>query len=62
MEKDRSRAVTVDLVRRANRAAIEGKRYAPHIEAAAAKLPRLTVEEINRAWSRVNGRSEESPL
>lgn len=45
------RSVTVDLVRRANRAIIEGKVYAPHIEAAA-RLPRLSAEEINKAWAK----------
>lgn len=48
--------VTVDLVRRANRAMIEGKVYAPHIEAAAARLPRLSAEEINQAWAKINER------
>ncbi len=50
------RSVTVDLVRRANRAIIEGKVYAPHIEAAVSRLPRLSADEINKAWAKVNDR------
>ena len=48
------RHVTVELVKRVNRALIEGKRYAPHIEEATARLPRLTPEEINEAWVKAN--------
>ena len=50
------RYVTVDLIRRANQATIEGKKYAPHIEDAASKLPRLTAKDINRVWAESNGR------
>ena len=48
---------TIDLVRQANRALIEGKKFAPHIEEAASKLPRLTPEEINAAWKKANGKA-----
>ncbi len=52
------RHVTVELVKRVNRALIEGKRYASHIEEATARLPRLTPEEINAAWAKANGSAE----
>lgn len=52
------RYVTVDLIRRANQATIEGRKYAPHIEAAASRLPRLTAKEINSAWAESNGRKQ----
>lgn len=55
--RPQQRVITVALVRRANRAAIEGKRYATHIEEAASRLPRLTAKEINRAWARTNGKT-----
>ncbi len=48
---------TINLVRQANRALIEGKKFAPHIEEAASKLPRLTPEEINAAWKKANGKA-----
>lgn len=54
MKKIEKRYVTVELIRRANRALMEGKKFAPHIEAAAARLPRLTAKEINAAWEKVN--------
>lgn len=53
-----SREITVDLVQRVNRACIEGKKYAPHIEAKVARLPQLTPEEINATWAKVNGKAE----
>lgn len=52
------RMITREMVREANRAAIEGRRYAPHIEEAASRLPKFTAEEINQAWKRANGRQE----
>lgn len=53
------RVVTIQLVRDANRAAISGKEYARHIREVTERLPRLTVEEINSAWAKANGRSEQ---
>lgn len=51
----RKRTVVTDsLVRAANKAAIEGKDYAPHIKAVVERLPRLTAEDINSVWARVN--------
>lgn len=47
--------VTMDLIRRVNQAAIDGKRYPKEIMEAAARRPRLTAEEINRVWAKVNG-------
>ena len=48
--------VTKDLNLRANKNIIEGKRYPREIEEAAARRPRLTPEEINRAWAKVHGK------
>ncbi|MBQ7606509.1 MAG: hypothetical protein IJU76_00760 [Desulfovibrionaceae bacterium] len=47
--------VTEDLIRRVNQAAIEGRKYPKEIMEAAARRPRLTAEEINRVWAKVNG-------
>lgn len=42
-----------ELVRRANAAAIAGKRYAPWIEEMAERnCPRFSAAEINAAWAR----------
>ena len=57
MNASLSYAATIDLVRQANRALIHGKKFAPHIEEAASKLPRLTPEEINAAWKKANGKT-----
>ncbi len=46
--------VTEDLIRRVNQAAIEGRKYPKEIMEAAARRPRLTAEEINRVWAKVN--------
>lgn len=56
----RHKVVTLALVRKANKAAIEGKHYAKHIEEAASRLPRFTAKEINSAWARANGEAAES--
>ena len=52
--------ITEDLVRRANQAAIEGKRYSRDIEDAAAKMPQLTADEINNAWASANGSKKDN--
>ena len=52
------RDITVELIQRVNNALIERKKYAPHIEAAAERLPRLTPEEINAVWKKANGRAK----
>ena len=50
--------VTEDLIRRANQAAIDKKKFSKEIEEAAASRPRLTSEEINRVWAKVNGTTQ----
>ncbi|WP_297228640.1 hypothetical protein [uncultured Desulfovibrio sp.] len=59
MMNTQKRVVTLQLVRDANNAAISGKQYAKHIREAAERLPRFTAEEINSAWAKANGRSEQ---
>lgn len=55
--------VTDSLVRDANRAAIEGRDYAPHIKVIVERLPRLTAEDINNVWAKVNGgRTKKRPI
>ena len=55
--------VTDSLVLAANRAAIEGKDYAPHIKVIVERLPRFTAEDINEAWAKVNGgRTQKRPI
>lgn len=46
--------VTRDMILRANQNIIAGRRYSKEIEEAAACRPRLTPEEINRAWAKIN--------
>lgn len=45
--------VTEELIRRVNKNLIEGKRYPQDCVDAAARLPRLTPEQINGAWAKV---------
>ena len=58
MDTIKRRYITVELVRRANRALIEGKNYPPHIEESVTRFPHKTAEEINEAWARVNGKNK----
>lgn len=59
----RKNMVTDSLVLAANRAAIEGKDYAPHIKVIVERLPRFTAEDINEAWAKVNGgRTQKRPI
>ena len=51
--------ITEDLICRVNQNAIDGKKYPREIEIAAASRPRLTREEINRVWAKVNGTQKE---
>ena len=50
--------VTEDLIRRANQAAIDGKKFSREIEDAAASRPRLTMDQINEVWAHVNGKKD----
>lgn len=56
----RCRSITPELVRKANKAAMDGKKYPPEIEAWASNMPKLSAKQINEMWARVNARRTEA--